>query len=729
LQRLTDTAQRLITGGNPLLSKAEESQKDLKNKQTARAILQAISDFDTKHQSWEFLLDKLSKFDKTSGPLEGPMKYWADLAAQATRAADNGRMAVSDRISSKLQELYGIKLTGNKIHDHFQKKKLQHILQDNSREMAKTGVMQYTTEYDSASGLYRVLPGSGKELALSRNKSYYLWQKFQDPTQADRLMANGYTPETLRQLEAFMGEKVLEYARWQLNEFFPWYYDTINPIYKEIFFVDLPFNDRYSPIITDIDTIGADEKTTLDDSYKRPSALNRHLKSRVQNKRDYRLVDGDTLLMQHIAQMDHFKNWALVVRDMRAVFGSRDIQKAIRQYHGRGMQQVVNGFVNDFARGEQDRALAIGMLDMVRSHFTRAVISSPVVTMKQLTSIPAFMMDIPAAAWATGFTKFFTNPVKYSKFLMENSSMLKVRFDTGFERDVRLAIQRDAPTRLGGALTFLEAFSWFTRAGDMAAVLSGGYPVYLYHYEKGIKAGMTPEAAKKEAIFQFENSAERSQQAGNVKDLGSLQRAGSLGKLFTMFMTSPIAYYRLWGSAVRGLATGRGSKVRHAKVLFVTHVVLPVLFRWVSDAFRWGDDEDEDERLVPFLPKSQARTMITNPFQGVIVGGLVLDRLVAAYQRERLFGNFSSSIMPIGDVADDIVRLGQSAGRLRNDGFWMEDFLAFLEDAGALTGKLVGAPVEPIIRSATGISDAITGDTEKPIRRILGFSRYAVGEQ
>lgn len=718
MTRLVDAAQKVITGGNPLLVKADESQKDLRDKNTANAIIQAISDFDTKHQSWEWLLDKLSKLHKQSGPLEGPLKYWADLAATATYAADSGRIAVTTRISTALQQIYGT--TNNRL--------LTKMLRDNSREVSKTGVMQYATEYQDGPGVYSVVPGSGKELALSRNQAYYLWQKFQDPTQANRLMHNGYTPETLRQLEAFMGDKVLTYARWQLNEFFPWYYDTINPVYRELFFVDLPFNDRYSPIVTDIDTIVADEKTTMDDSYKRPSALNRHLKSRVENKRDYRLMDGDTLLMQHVGQMEHFKNWALTVRDMRAVFGNREIQKAIRQFHGRGMQRVLNGFLNDFARGGQDRAMAIGIIDRMRSNFTKAVVASPVTTLKQLTSIPAFMVDIPSSAWTAGFAEFFTNPVKYGKFLYENSDMLKSRFDTGFERDVRLAMAQSAPDRFGGKLTFIEAFTWFTRAGDMAAILSGGWPVYKYHYNQNIKKGMTPDAAKKAAIFEFNKAAQRSQQAGDVKDLGSIQRGGSIGKLFTMFMTAPLAYYRLWSSAVRGLATGRGSKRRHAKVLFVTHVILPVAFQWVSDAFRWGDDEDEDERMVPFLPKSQARTMITNPFEGMIVAGLVLDRLIAAYQRERLFGNFSSSIMPVGAIADDIVRMGQTGGRLRNDGFSMEDFLQFLEDAAAAGGKLTGTPTEPIMRMATGIHDVINGDTEKPFRRVLGYSRYAVGE-
>jgi predicted ABC-type ATPase len=702
LVKLREAAVYILSGGkgsmDPVDAKLARMQKGVADK-----ILKAVDAYDTGHQSFEWLLDKLSKLDAKTGVLKSELQYWADLAHRATHDEVTGRRQAWGQVQTKLQELYGVKGY-----------RLAHILSENSKVVEKTGVIR-----------------NGKEVPLSRNEAYKLWQVFQDPTQTDRLLRNGYSVENVAQLEAFMGAKVKAYAQWQLDEFYPKYYEGVNRVYRELYFIDLPFNNRYSPIMAEFENAFEDDKM-LENQKRQSSVLNGSLKMRKPNANsDIKLIDGDSLLIRHIVQMEHFKHWGLVMRDMRGVFNNSEVSRAVRDYHGDFAARALKGFVNDFARGGEDQALVLGSLDKLRSYFTRAVVASGVTTLKQLTSIPAAMADLGPVEFMSGLASFMTNPVGKSREMFEASKMLQNRYEAGFDRDVMLALRRSEPTRLSGAASIGEIFSWFTRGGDMAAVLAAGYTMYRSTMNKALASGKSAEQAKAEAIDAMERSVERVQQAGNVKDLGAFQRLGSFAKLFTMFMTAPIAYYRVWSGGWRNLIYKRGDPASNIRRIALTHIVLPVFFQWVADAFMWGnpDDDDEDDRLIPWLPKTQTRALALGPMNGLFILGNGLNHIVAAFQKERTYGDFASVILPPADIGNDVTKAARRIGRSIISGEITEkDLRSLLEDLAEAGGKLTGMPTGPAMRMGTGIYEGATGQTEFPIRRALGFSRFMLGE-
>lgn len=705
IAKLRETAVDIISGGKGAMDKVDRLRKNL-NRGVARRVVDAIDAYDTGHQSFEWLLDKLSRFEGQSGVLKSELQYWADLAHRATHDEVSGRRDAWGQVQTKLQEIYGLKGY-----------RLAHVLSENSKVVAKTGV---------------ILAG-GKEAPMSRNQAYKLWQVFQDPSQYDRLLnpRNGYTADTPAQLEAFMGTKLTEYAKWQLDEFYPKYYEGVNRVYRELYFIDLPFNNRYSPITAEFENAFEDDKL-LENPKRQSSVLNGSLKMRKPNANsEIRLVDGDSLLVRHIVQMEHFKHWGLVMRDMRGVFNNSDVSRAVRDYHGDFAARTLKGFINDFARGGEDQALVLGSLDKMRSYFTRAVVASGVTTLKQLTSIPAAMSDLGPGEFMAGFASFMTNPVGKSKEMFAASKMLQNRYEAGFDRDVMLALRRSEPTRLSGAASIGEIFSWFTRGGDIAAVLAAGYTMYRSTMNKALAAGKSADVAKAEAVVAMEKAVERVQQAGNVKDLGAFQRLGSFAKLFTMFMTAPIAYYRVWSGGWRNLVHGRGSKAENVRRIALTHIVLPVFFQYVADAFMWGnpDDDDEDDRLIPWLPKTQTRALLLGPMNGLFIAGNGLNHIIAAFQKEKTFGDFASVILPPADIGNDITKAARRIGRsIINGEITEKDLRSLLEDIAEAGGKMTGLPTGPAMRMGTGIYEGATDQTEFPIRRALGYSRFMLGE-
>ena len=82
---------------------------------------------------------------------------------------------------------------------------------------------------------------------------------------------------------------------------------------------------------------------------------------------------------------------------------------------------------------------------------------------------------------------------------------------------------------------------FLARKGDRIAILIGGAGVYRYHYnlhlnDKIKNPTASKEKADKYALDMFDKTAERWQQSGQIKNLSNFQTAGSLIKLFTMFL-------------------------------------------------------------------------------------------------------------------------------------------------------------------------------------------------
>ena len=60
---------------------------------------------------------------------------------------------------------------------------------------------------------------------------YYMW--WQDETLRPTFAKMGWTEETIEQLEKELDPRVIEFADYLLNEFYPSYYPEINEVYKK----------------------------------------------------------------------------------------------------------------------------------------------------------------------------------------------------------------------------------------------------------------------------------------------------------------------------------------------------------------------------------------------------------------------------------------------------------------------------------------------------------------
>ncbi len=703
-------ADEISGGKKPKNEDERKADKDRQEKAWA-VVLDALNTFDNNHQSFETLLDKLASLSG-KGSLESHLvKKYARMVHDATVSEQTAIREKMAMFCQKQAEIYGIKKGG---------KTLLEKIRENSQTQEKTGVFRRTKEvardkegnalYDENKRIIFEKEPKKTEIRLSQNKAAKRWMEWQDVTLREQLEKQGYTAETINEIEGFMKPEVKKWAEWQL-EFYREYYDEVNDIYRDVFYADMPKGEGYSPTRR-LYNRGEEDADLTKKQSKYSDAIPGGIKARVSNNREILPQDCDTVLMRHIADMEHFIAWAKPMRELRGVLGSEQVNRAIKEYHGVPAQKLVTEYLDAFSAGRTQTG-RYGLIEKLRASFTTAAIGlNDIVFMKQLTSIPAYAVEIPVAKWLKYMPRTPQEVWEAKRFLEENSELMKNRYFDGFERDMMIAMGRDSARALSGRKKLADKLMFFTKMGDKTAIIIGGYPVYRYHFEQAKAKGMSEAEAKKFAIQEFELATDRTQQAGNLKDLSHHQMGNSIERLFTMFITSPMQYYRQTGMAVRDLARdNKESKRKAAKRLFIFNVVLPVMFQAVAGA---GEDD-----LWGYM-----KAIFLGPFNGLFMLREFASPALNFFTGEPVYG--TPGTPPIFETYNDMQTFARAVKRYTekplDEWAFDEDFWEVVVKGSRFIGPITGLPTYPVVRWAEGIWDAAQGDTVSPVRRALGFS-------
>ncbi len=98
-------------------------------------------------------------------------------------------------------------------------------------------------------------------------------------------------------IEGFLSEKDKAFAQEQLK-FYTEFYNEVNPIYREMYGIDLPFNPFYSPIVREGVSTKGEAVDFLGEMQHRRSIATGNLKARVKNSTQSR-GSSDGLEIDH----------------------------------------------------------------------------------------------------------------------------------------------------------------------------------------------------------------------------------------------------------------------------------------------------------------------------------------------------------------------------------------------------------------------------------------------
>jgi len=288
-----------------------------------------------------------------------------------------------------------------------------------------------------------------------------------------------------------------------------------------------------------------------------------------------------------------------------------------------------------------------------------------------------------------------------------------------------------------------------TQIADSVAIAFGGASFYRNRFKKYKKQGMKDVQANEQAMLDFQEIAEETQQSSR-EDLVSKQQASILGRIVLAFQNVTMQYGRLTKKALSDLANRRGdTKTNISKILYYG-AVQNIVFASLQSALMFmlfsGDEEDE---VIEEKETRVANTILDSFLRGTGIYGAMASTL----KNVAIEWHTQSQRAKEGFKRDEVMKIAQEAlnlsppigSKVRKivQAYKMKEFgrtatrdkLKYrlenpkLASAVSLIEGVTNIPLARLLNKANNLEEAITGNHEtwKRVAMTLGWSRWELG--
>ena len=604
-----------------------------------------------------------------------------------------------------------------------------------------------------------------ERIALSDNQIAYLWMQYQDP--ANR--ASFANPENsnfgpdhkriMKQLLESTGAKVeinskgelevvesnaaLDFAQWQVEEFFPSLYPHYDKTYQDIYRTNLPWNKHYGGRIyrqgiepDPLDLLG--DKQVLNKQVGAASTM-----ARQKNNHPIEAIDQMDALMTYLTDMEWFAAYGSTIRDINKLFGNPTMRRTIIDTHGESTMRLIDHKIKDIAARGVNTSRGNGVVNWFTNLFIATRLGlNPTIMIKQLTSSFTYMNDIGPINYMKYAVKNKLQFLSVWKEIMKNSVYMQDRMTTDMRRTIEAYSQKREVKFMPSITTnwWANAMMFFVRVGDIGAIMLGGMPNYSYYKAQFKKKNpnATEQEAIQYAIEKFENDTKNTQQSMDLQDKDFYQSSHAITRSLNMFLTTPKQYLRKEFSGIRNMRRGirdmyGGIKGKDRKLFLqaakqfgggfrtflMYHAMMPALFQFVAlgapGLLRDLDEEDEEDML---------RSVVLGNFNALFVVGDIVSGLADAVQ-EKPYAGQMGGFAPY-DAMNEVYKLYLRAQETKDPEKrqnHMNQMAYRLIELG-IQGKI---PVSNIARMVENIEKAGTAKTdEEVILRLLNYSNYMI---
>ena len=283
-----------------------------------------------------------------------------------------------------------------------------------------------------------------------------------------------------------------------------------------------------------------------------------------------------------------------------------------------------------------------------------------------------------------------------------------------------------------------------TQYADSFAIASGGASFYRNRINDLVSKGMSEADAKKQAMIEFRQIAEQSQQSSDPSKI-SAQQSSNAGRLILAFANTPMQYTRLQKRAIQDLINGRGDAKSNVSKVIYYGFVQNLMFNALQQAFNvfgFGDDEEDENpaREKKFI--KVANGMLDSLLRGLGIGGAAVsvgkNFLMDLYERsQRKRPEYVDSVWKLTQfsppINSKISKLKQAAwhfdSKKRREKIYEKGF-ALDNPAYEAAAKVVSAttniPVDRVINKANNIEAALNEDLElwKRVAMLAGWPQW-----
>lgn len=406
------------------------------------------------------------------------------------------------------------------------------------------------------------------ESKITKGQGLYIWLVWRMDDGQAKLMKQGYTSETMAQIEGFIGEDYMRFGEWVTEEFLPELRDTkYNPVHERLFGAPMASREHYFPFDIAKRDIRKDEDVS-EETYGQPSTVTGNIINRTRNKNRINTEkNAFDKLLEHGMLMEEWAALAEVRQDFNGLLSNRYFRNLMEANEEGSFEALKkSGSValrsyNDFVGAGWEKSLNKVFKTLNKALAGGAIAFRINTALKQLLSYPAFMgysMDpmfaahllnstAPAGVGKKGIRE---NYVSNFKWAVENIPSFEERVAIGDTGNEHL---RDNTFKLMDK--FVSVGMLPNRLVDALTCSIGIRAIYDYTLSK-YKKTMSEEEAHNLALYEAGVAFNETQQSSRPEFMAPIQVSSHwVNKSFTNFQTSNIGFARKWVEAMLNLAT------------------------------------------------------------------------------------------------------------------------------------------------------------------------------
>ena len=359
------------------------------------------------------------------------------------------------------------------------------------------------------------------------------------------------------------------------------------------------------------------------------------LSPRVSHLRDFdETADPITLYLERVKENAQFKYFSELYIELRGIFADESLQKLIRERCGADVLKLLKESIADICTGET-KGFNLKAARQASGLFAIAQLGWNLGSgVRQfLPGIFSWGAYIGTPAVLRNCASFFTPEGFRAALEIAHSETGRRRFAVGNMQIIEEMLEKPDQNRFWRLYKRYALI--FNRSSDMLAIMFVGQGVYRSGVESYLKKGFSEAEAKRLAMSDMWQIAERSQASGKIQNMSAWQRrGGDLAKAIGMFSSPPQLMFAKATQDMRraialGIKTpeGRAAAWNAVKTLFTVSVL--VEGSYAASTVLWNAllkgyfDDDDDEYIL--------KSMLTGPFGGLFLFGRLVDSLGTGY--------------------------------------------------------------------------------------------------
>ena len=600
------------------------------------------------------------------------------------------------------------------------------------------------TSQDLPTGVY---DSNGNEIILSRGRAMWLYNQYKNSKLHPNFERAGLTPEVMSKITSeFLTEEDIQFADWLTNEYYPSVHSELNPVFKKLYFRNLPKIENYAGQIRYQGIDGVKSTDMLSDTGYAQEGATLFFGSGIDRVNNSRPIDTEqdvfSNLFRYTDSANRFISSAEIYRDIKEILNDDQVTDNFKKYNRGDIKPQIEKLI-DLSFGFRDRKDSNIIINfLIGAKILSSLALTPKIVVSQIISTTLWLSENSTGVMGNTL-KFMVNPVqgvKYLREIYENSEYIRKRYnDSSFVKVEAAYVAQNKnygnkyrAVRLGKKgkdLLFGKVALANVMIGDALGMFILGVPYYKTIKDAAlIKFDGDEAKATKYAIQEFNKRASKNQQSYQSNDRDLAQHT-DLGKVVNMYGNSPKQYHRntfqgflqikraMQGKEYKGTVGGNIAKI------VLNHMIQGALYQWVGTAMvgLLSDDDEEETKLKDIV-------------WGAVFGSwskffIIGDLAQAAWDNYQ--GKPYGKNPQFTPITSDYAKLFREYSKYKkavesNDDVAIEESSA---EMYKVLMDLVGVPAnksENLYNNYKKVIEGDYGSDEEMILRLLNYSQYAI---